>query len=115
MTGKELTRIIDDRLDELKMSQKEFCQAIGISSAAMSAWRNGSMPKLERIKDIEKCLNISFADYEKSEMDDETAKVLQWIREDFAHRALFESAKGLTKEQTYAAASYIERLKAGDT
>lgn len=56
MTGKELARIIDDRLDELNMSQKEFCSAIGISSAAMSAWRNGSMPKPERIKAIEKCL-----------------------------------------------------------
>ena len=47
-------------------------------------------------------------------MDAETAEVLQWIREDFAHRALFESAKGLTKEQAYAAASFIERLKAGE-
>ncbi len=73
------------------------------------------MPKPERIKQIEKCLGISFADYEKSEMDYETAEVLQWIREDFAHRALFESAKGLTKEQAYAAASFIERLKAGET
>ena len=115
MTGKELARIIDDRLDEMKMSQKDFCASIGITSAAMSAWRNGSMPKPERVKQIEKCLGISFADYEKSESGSETDEVLQWIREDFSHRALFESAKGLTKEQAYAAASFIERLKAGET
>lgn len=113
MTGKEIVKIIDERLDEMGISQKDFCAEIGISSAAMSAWRNGSMPKPERIKDIERELKIRFSDYENAE-DSESAEVLQWLREDFSHRALFESAKGLTKEQAYAAASFIEKLKAGD-
>lgn len=114
MTGKEIVKIIDERLDEMGISQKDFCAEIGISSAAMSAWRNGSMPKPERIKEIERALKIRFSDYENAE-DSESAEVLQWLREDFSHRALFESAKGLTKEQAYAAASFIEKLKAGDT
>ena len=50
MTGKELTKIIDDRLEEMQMSQKQFCAELGISSSAMSAWRNGSMPKPDRIE-----------------------------------------------------------------
>ena len=115
MTGKELTKIIDERLDEMGISQKDFCATLGISSSAMSAWRNGSMPKPERLKQIEKSLKISFSDFEKPDIDDETLAVLEWIREDFSHRALFESAKTLNTEQTYAVASFIEKLKAGDT
>lgn len=115
MDGRQVVKIIDEKLSELGMTQKEFCAQLGIQSSAMSAWRKGSMPKPERLKQIEKCLGISFADYEKSDRDSETDKVLQWLREDFSHRALFESAKGLTKEQAYAAASFIEKLKAGET
>ena len=73
------------------------------------------MTKKETIKSIEKYLNISLSDIEKSDRSSETDEVLQWLREDFSHRALFESAKGLTKEQAYAAASFIEKLKAGET
>ena len=47
MTGKDLTKIIDARLEELNMSQKDFCAELGISSAAMSAWRKGSTPRPE--------------------------------------------------------------------
>ena len=112
MTGKELTRIIDERLDELRMSQKEFCQAIGISSAAMSAWRNGSMPKPERIKDIEKCLNISFADYEKSEEPDELREILR-DRQDL--RILLHSAKDVPASSIYALVSQLEKMKEDST
>lgn len=113
--GRQIAKIIDDVLVERGMTQKEFCAQLGIQSSAMSMWRKGSTPKPERLKQIEKCLGIRFSDYEKSEMDDETAEVLQWIREDYSYRALFESAKSLTKEQRLTAAAYIERLKAGDT
>lgn len=115
MDGRDIVKIIDDELSKRGMTQKEFCAELGIQSSAMSMWRKGSMPKPERLKQIEKCLGISFSDYEKSDHDSETDEVLQWLREDFSHRALFESTKGLTKEQAYAAASFIEKLKAGDT
>lgn len=115
MDGRQITKIIDEKLGEIGMTQKEFCAQLGIQSSAMSAWRKGSMPKPERLKQIEKCLGISFSDYEKSGHDNETDEVLQWLREDFSHRALFESAKGLTSEQAYAAASFIEKMKAGET
>ena len=114
MDGKTLTQIVDRILAERGISRLELCEAIGITSGAYTGWKKGSQPREDKIVAIEKYLGISFADYEKSEMDDETAAVLQWIREDFAHRALFESAKGLSTEQSYAVASYIERLKAGE-
>lgn len=112
--GKTLTQIVDRELAERGISRVDFCKEIGITSSAYTGWKKGSQPREDKIVAIEKCLGISFADYEKSE-DNETYEVLQWIREDFSHRALFESAKGLTKEQAYAAASFIEKLKAGDT
>ena len=115
MDGRDIVKIIDDELSKRGMTQKEFCADLGIQSSAMSMWRKGSIPKPERLKQIEKYLNISLSDIEKSDRSSETDEVLQWLREDFSHRALFESAKGLTKEQAYAAASFIEKLKAGET
>ncbi len=114
MGGKELTQILDKILVERGISRLKFCDAIGISSAAYSNWKNGGKPRDDKIAAIEQYLNINLSDYEAAE-DSESAEVLQWLREDFSHRALFESAKGLTKEQAYAAASFIEKLKAGDT
>lgn len=115
MDGKTLTQIVDRILAERGITRLELCDAIGITSSAYTNWKKGSQPREDKILAIEKYLNISFADYEKSDRDSETDEVLQWLREDFSHRALFESAKGLTKEQAYAAASFIEKLKAGET
>ena len=102
MTGKELTKIIDERLDEMGISQKDFCATLGISSSAMSAWRNGSMPKPERLKQIEKSLNISFADFEKSEQ-------LEELRDDL--RILLRSASDLPPSSVYALIAQIEKEK----
>lgn len=108
MTGKELTRIIDDRLEEMQMSQKQFCAELGISSSAMSAWRNGSMPKPDRIKAIEKCLEISFADFEKSDEADELREILRG-RDDL--RILLRSAKDVPASSVYALIAQIEKEK----
>ena len=108
MTGKELTRIIDDRLEEMQMSQKQFCAELGISSSAMSAWRNGSMPKPDRIKAIEKCLGISFADFEKSDEADELREILRG-RDDL--RILLRSAKDVPASSVYALIAQIEKEK----
>lgn len=102
MTGKELTKIIDERLDEMGISQKDFCATLGISSSAMSAWRNGSMPKPERLKQIEKSLKISFSDYEKSEQ-------LEELRDDL--RILLRSASDLPPSSVYALIAQIEKEK----
>jgi len=102
VTGKELTKIIDERLDEMGISQKDFCATLGISSSAMSAWRNGSMPKPERLKQIEKSLKISFSDYEKSEQ-------LEELRDDL--RILLRSASDLPPSSVYALIAQIEKEK----
>lgn len=114
MDGRELVKFLDVELKQRGIPKGEFYAAIGISATAYYGWRNGAVPKAETVEAIEKYLNVDLTTIEKSE-NSETDEVLQWIREDFSHRALFESAKGLTKEQAYAAASFIEKLKAGET
>ena len=116
MDGITIARIIDSELASRGMSKADFYSQSGVSSATLSQWRTGKYePTADKIAKVEKCLEISFADYEKSDRDSDTDEVLQWLREDFSHRALFESAKGLTSEQAYAAASFIEKMKAGET
>ena len=113
--GKQIAKIIDDVLVERGMTQKEFCAELGIQSSAMSMWRKGSTPKPERLKQIEKCLGISFSDYEKSDMDDETAVLLQSIRDRQDLRVLLSSAKDVPPSSIYALISQIEKMKEDTT
>jgi len=103
MDGKTLTKMIDEALEERGMSQGEFCAAIGISSAAMSAWRKGSMPKPDRIAQIEDYLGIKFADSDPREE----------LREDL--KVLLRSAKDLPPSSVYALVAQIEREKENAT
>ena len=70
------------------------------------------MPKPERIKDIEKCLGISFADYEKSEDPDDLREMLR-DRQDL--RILLHSAKDVPASSVYALISQIEKMKEEST
>lgn len=102
MTGQEIVKVIDEELQRRGLTQYEFCNAIGVQSSAMSAWRKGSMPKRERIEQIEKYLNISFSDYEKSDPREE-------LRDDL--RILLHSASDLPPSSVYALISQIEKMK----
>lgn len=102
MDGRQLVRIIDEELYGRGMTQKEFCEAIGIQSSAMSAWRKGSMPRPERIAQIEKYLGISFSDYEKCDPRED-------LRDDL--RILLHSASDLPPSSVYALISQIEKMK----
>lgn len=108
MDGRTLTRIIDEKLADIGKTQKEFCAELGIQSSAMSAWRKGSMPKPERLIQIEKCLGISFADYEKSDESDELREMLR-DRQDL--RILLRSAKDVPASSVYALISQLEKIK----
>ena len=106
MDGRDMVKIIDEELLRRGMTQYEFCHAIGIQSSAMSAWRKGSKPKPERIAQIEKFLNISFSDYEKSEQ-------LEELRDDL--RVLLKSAKDLPPSSVYEIVAEVERRKENAT
>lgn len=112
MDGKEVARIVDSELASRGMSKAEFYALSGVSSATMSQWRTGKYePTPEKLARIEKCLGISFADYEKSDMDDETADLLQSIRERQDLRILLHSAKDVPASSIYALISQIEKMK----
>lgn len=66
------------------------------------------MPKPERLKQIEKCLGISFADFEKSDESDELREMLR-DRQDL--RILLHSAKDVPASSIYALISQIEKMK----
>lgn len=112
MNGKEMVKIIDSILAERGMTQKEFCEMIGVQSSTMTGWRNGSTPTPRRIAAIEKCLGISFADYEKSEEPDELRQMLR-DRQDL--RILLHSAKDVPASSVYALISQLEKLKEDST
>ena len=115
--GKTLTQIVDRILAERGISRADFCNAIGISSAAYSGWKKGSQPREDKIIAIEKYLEIDLSDYEKSnsDMDDETAALLQSIRERQDLRILLHSAKDVPASSIYALISQIERMKEDET
>lgn len=102
MDGKTLTQIVDKLLAERGITRLELCDAIGITSAAYTGWKKGSQPREDKIVAIEKYLNISLADYEKSEQ-------LEGLREDL--RILLRSAKDLPPSSIYQLVAQIEREK----
>lgn len=114
--GKTLTQIVDRILAERGISRADFCNVIGISSAAYSGWKKGSQPREDKIITIEKYLGIDLSDYEKSnsDMNDETAALLQSIRERQDLRILLHSAKDVPASSVYALISQIEKMKEGE-
>ena len=97
-----MVKIIDSILAERGMTQKEFCEMIGVQSSTMTGWRNGSTPTPRRIAAIEKCLGISFADYEKSDPRED-------LREDL--RILLHSASDLPPSSVYELIAEIHKRK----
>ena len=103
MDGKQIMKIVDARLTELDMNQKELAARMGIQSSAISAWRKGdTKPRPDKIIKMEEILGVSFDDYEK---DDE----LESLREDL--RILLRSAKDLPPSSVYELIAQIEKGK----
>lgn len=102
VTGKDMVKVIDAILAERGMTQKEFCDLIGVQSSTMTGWRNGSTPTPRRMAAIEKCLGINFEDYEKPDPREE-------LREDLA--TLLRSAEDLPPSSVYELIAEIHRRK----
>ena len=102
MDGKTLTQIVDRILAERGISRLELCDAIGITSASYTGWKKGSQPREDKILAIEKYLNISLADYEKSDPREE-------LRED--HKMLLKSVDGLPQSSVYEIIAEIHKRR----
>lgn len=114
MQGEQFAKIVEQLLAERGIQKGEFYAAVGISATALYGWKRGAEPKRETVENIEKYFGISLNDIEKSEMDDETAQILQNIRERYDYRAVCKSAIGLSPSQAFEVAAFIERLKEGN-
>lgn len=109
MDGKTIARIIDSQLASRGMSKAEFTERSGVSSATLSQWRTGKYdPTPEKLANVEKCLEISFAEYEKSDEADELREILRG-RDDL--RILLRSAKDVPASSVYALIARIEKEK----
>ena len=112
MDGKDIARIIDSELASRGIPKSEFYEKSGVSSATLSQWRTGKYdPTQDKLAKVEMCLGISFSDYEKSDMDDETAVLLQSIRERQDLRVLLSSAKDVPPSSIYELIAQLERQK----
>lgn len=115
MDGKMLTKIIGERLDEMGISVADFCEELGISQSAYSQWKRlGRMPKPERIKQIEKCLKISFADFEQPTKDDEMTELLELIRTRPDLGVLLRSARNAPPSSVYTLVAQLEKEREGN-
>lgn len=103
MDGRTIARIIDSELASRGISKQKFYDESGISSATLSQWRTGKYePTADKIAKIEKCLNISFSDYEKSDPREE-------LRED--HKMLLKSVDGLPQSSVYEIIAEIHKRR----
>lgn len=108
MDGMTLAKVVEEELKRQGISKGDFYNAVGISATAMYGWKRGAMPKKETIKSIEKYLNISLSDIEKSDESDELREMLR-DRQDL--RILLHSAKDVPASSVYALISQIEKMK----
>ena len=112
MDGISVARIIDAELASRGISKADFYAGSGVSSATLSQWRTGKYdPTNDKLDKVEKFLGIRFADYEKSEMDDDTAELLESVRNRQDLKMLFHSARDLPPSSVYEVLAEIERRK----
>ena len=107
MDGITIARVIDSELASRGIAKAKFYEESGVSSATLSQWRTGKYePTADKIAKVEKCLGISFSDYEKSDPREE-------LRDDL--RVLLHSASDLPPSSVYALISQIEKMKEDST
>ena len=121
MDGKEIVKRIETELFLKDISKGEFYKSCGLNSTTMSNWRSGTFnPSPAKLQIVANYLGIDYEDLvsdnePQNDMDEETAEILQRVKEDYAYKALFRSTKDLTTADIYAAVSLIEKMKAGET
>ena len=106
-----MARIVEQLLAERGISKGAFYSAVGISATALYGWKRGAEPKPETISAIEKYFGVDLRSFEKSEptMDDETAELLQSIRERQDLRILLHSARDVPPSSVYQLVAQLEK------
>ena len=114
MDGVEFARIIEMELANRGIKKGDFYNATGISATAMYGWKRGSTPTMETIAAVEKYLDITFSDAPKSrttEMDEDTAELLNSIRSRPDLGVLLRSARDVPPSSVYQLVAQLEKEK----
>jgi predicted transcriptional regulator len=109
MKGEQLARIVEQLLAERGISKGAFYSAVGISATALYGWKRGAEPRPETVAAIEKYFGIDLKSFEKSDVDDETAELLQSIRERQDLRILLHSARDVPPSSVYQLVAQLEK------
>lgn len=116
MDGKEIVRIIEAKLFELGISKGKFYKDCGLNSATMSNWRNGIFtPSPAKLHIIEEYLDITFSDVKSKVkqhiMDEDTAELLDSIRNRPDLGVLLRSARDVPPSSVYQLVAQLEKEK----
>ena len=119
MTGAEIVKVVQAELARKGISKAEFYEKTGISSATFSQWRTGKYnPTRDKIRAISNFLNINIdgiqpntASMLTTEIDPDTADLLQDLRDRRDLRTLLESARGVPPSSVYELIATLEKRK----
>ena len=119
----EVTKRIDQLLDERGIDKQTFYDDCHISSAAYSQWNTGkTTPRKSSLTRIADYLGVTYewiafgtgtkkAPTNEGERDDELTEYLDMLRTRPECRMLFSLAKGATKDDVERAVAIIEALR----
>lgn len=112
MRGEQFAKIVEQLLAERGIAKGDFYKAIGISATALYGWKRGAEPKRDTIEAVEKYFGVDLSAFEKStDMDDETAELLETLKDRQDLRILLKSGRDVPPSSVYALISQLEKLK----
>lgn len=112
MNGRFFTQVVEEELKKRGMSVKEFCNILGVTQSSYSQWKNGREPKQSRIDMAEQILGIDFSVYSAPQtFDEETAELLNSLRERPDLGVLLRSARDVPPSSVYSLVAQLELEK----
>lgn len=111
MDGKEFARWVETELSKRGIKKGDFHKEVGVSPTALYNWRRGKTPTQESIDAIENYFGIHFGESTPQSMDENTAELLESIRNRPDLGVLLRSAKDVPPSSVYELVSKIEKMK----
>jgi len=114
---KTALEVFSDNLDQLlakqEKTQADLARYMKVSTATASDWCNAhKMPRVDKIKAIANWLHVSMGDLleERHYMDDESAELANFLRENPDYKVLFSAVQNVRPEDISFVKEMIERM-----
>ena len=114
MDGIRFSRFVEAELANRGIKKGDFYSATGISATALYNWKRGRTPSMESVTAVEDYLGVKFSDVPKSrttEMDADTAELLDSIRSRPDLGVLLRSARDVPPSSVYQLVAQLEKEK----